>query len=144
MGFRLPEKGFLFMQSIVSIKDYLRPWKLFTLFCGIALLIIGSFAMPAIDWDIPISFIMGLATYIFAPITARSLFRRYWHWLPLGVFGAWLSIDGVYWAYWAWQNPYALDAMRSIQWQTSVCLYGLCACLWYKDCSLKALLRLKK
>ena len=132
------------MQAIVSIKDYLRLWKLFTLFCGIGLLIIGSFVMPAIDWDIPISFIMGLATYIFAPITARSLFRRYWKWLPLGVFGAWLSIDGVYWAYWAWRNPVALDTMRSIQWQASSCLYGLCACLWYPDCSLKELLRLKK
>ncbi|MBR0071997.1 MAG: hypothetical protein IJP87_06625, partial [Campylobacter sp.] len=106
-------------KPIVSIKDYLRVWKLFTLACGIGLLIIGSFVTPAIDWDIPISFIMGIATYIFAPITARSLFRRYWKCLPLGVFGAWLSIDGVYWAYWAWQNPEALDAMRGIQWQTS-------------------------
>ena len=31
------------MQPIVSMKDYLRSWKLFTLFCGIGLLIIGSF-----------------------------------------------------------------------------------------------------
>ena len=128
------------MQPIVSMKDYLRLWKLFTLACGIGLLIIGSYAMPAPDWDIPISLIMGLATYIFAPITARSLFRRYWKWLPLGVFGAWFAIDGVYWAYWAWQNPFALAMMRSGQWQTSTCLYGLCACLWYRDCSLKELI----
>ena len=132
------------MQSIASIRDYLRYWKLITLILGIAVLIIGSFAMPAIDWDIPISFIMGISTYIFAPITARSLLKRYWKWLPLGIFGAWVSIDGIYWAYWAWQNPAALDAMRSIQWQTSLCLYGICACVWYPDCSFKELLRWQK
>lgn len=43
---------------LVSLHDYLRPWKLFSLACGIAILIAGSYLQPAPDWDIPISFLM--------------------------------------------------------------------------------------
>ena len=128
--------------QLASLSDYLRPWKILTLGIGIGLLIIGSYIMPAIDWDIPISFIMGIATYIFAPITARILIQKRWLLLPLAIFGAWFAVDGVYWAYWAWKNPKALEYMRDIQWQPSICLYGLCACLWYRNCSLRELLHL--
>ena len=62
----------------VSLHDYLRPWKLFSLACGIAILVAGSYVQPAPDWDIPISFIMAFCTYIFAPLTARVLVRRLW------------------------------------------------------------------
>jgi hypothetical protein len=38
-------------------QEYKRPWKLFALAVGLALLIFGSFHYQALDWDIPISFI---------------------------------------------------------------------------------------
>ena len=44
-------------------REWRRPWKLFALVCGIGLLVIGRYLMPAPDWDIPISFIMGLMAY---------------------------------------------------------------------------------
>jgi hypothetical protein len=42
-----------------ELREYLRPWKLASLACGIGLLIAGSYYMPAPDWDIPISLIMA-------------------------------------------------------------------------------------
>lgn len=43
------------MHAMHSLTEYTRPWKLFTLALGIALLILGSFYYEAPDWDIPIS-----------------------------------------------------------------------------------------
>ena len=118
---------------LASPRDYLRPWKLFSLACGIGLLLAGARFFPAPDWDVGVSLLMALSTYIFAPVSARVLFRRRWTRLPLALFGAWWSVDGVYWAYWAWRAPVALAAMRTANWPTSTCLYLICACLWLHD-----------
>ena len=59
------------MKPLISLHDYGRPWKLFTLACGIALLIAGLYWQPAPDWDIPISLIMGVGTYFCAPVSTR-------------------------------------------------------------------------
>lgn len=52
------------------LNEYIRPWKLATLAVGIGLLVLGSFYLPAPDWDIPISFIMAVLTYLVAPCGA--------------------------------------------------------------------------
>lgn len=101
------------MKLLISLHDYGRPWKLFTLACGIALLIAGSYWQPAPDWDIPISLLMGVGTYFCAPVSTRIVARRRWKLLPLALFLLWLCVDGVYWAYWSWRNPEALAQMRS-------------------------------
>ena len=48
------------MSFLYTPSEYLRPWKLFSLAAGIALLVLGSIHMPSPDWDMPISFIMAL------------------------------------------------------------------------------------
>lgn len=126
--------------SLVSLRDYLRPWKLFSLACGIAILVVGAYLTPALDWDVGLSLLMALSTYIFAPISARTLFQRRWAWLPLALFGAWWSVDGVYWLYWSWRDPAVLAAMRSANYPTSSCLYLICACLWLHDGPLREIL----
>lgn len=129
--------------KIISLYDYLRPWKLFSLACGISILLIGSVVEKAMDWDFCISFIMAISTYIFAPITARTLFyahfRKHWQCWLLAIFGLWLSVDGVYWAYWSIQNPQAVALMRSANFPASLCLYLLCGFIWLYDGSLKQL-----
>src|SRR5688572_28256647 len=55
------------MNYFYPLAEYLRPWKLFSLACGIALLIIGAYWYRSPDWDIPISFIMAVFTYFTAP-----------------------------------------------------------------------------
>ena len=101
------------MKPLISLHDYGRPWKLFTLTCGIALLIAGSYWQPAPDWDIPISLIMSVGTYFCAPVSTRIVARRRWKLLPLALFLLWLCVDGVYWAYWSWRNPEALAQINA-------------------------------
>ncbi len=125
---------------IISIRDYLRLWKLFSLACGIGILIVGSFIEEALDWDIPICFLMAISTYIFAPITSRTLFWRRWRYLPLALFGMWFSVDGIYWLYWRFKNPIVVDFMRDANFLPSLCLYLICAFIWLHDGSLKGIL----
>lgn len=114
------------MKPLISLHDYARPWKLFTLVCGIALLIAGSYWQPAPDCDVPISLIMGVGTYFCAPVSTRIVARRRWKLLPLALFLLWLCVDGVYWAYWSWRNPEALAQMREANAFASTFLYLLC------------------
>lgn len=119
--------GYLYTPS-----EYLRPWKLTCLVAGIAILIIGSFVAPAPDWDIPVTVIMAICTYLTAPPTMRVLFERKWRLLPVAAFATWLSVDGFYALYWYFQDPEVLNVMRSANAPVSLALYGLCGifCLY--------------
>ena len=63
--------------------EYLRPWKLFTLAAGIALLVIGALLEIAPDWDIAISLIMAVLAYLTAPWSLGVLLQGRWRLLPL-------------------------------------------------------------
>ncbi len=120
--------------------EYKRPWKLFTLFIGLSLLIIGSFYYQAPDWDIPISFIMALLTYLTASWSMHVITERRWSQFPLMLFFTWFSIDGCYWIYWHFQDPVALALMRDVDFLASLSLYGMCGLVWYYQGSLKEFL----
>ena len=129
------------MKFFYSPAEYLRPWKLVSLACGIALLILGSIYMPAPDWDIPISFIMAVLTYWTAPCSLRALLERKWQLLPLAVFFTWLSVDGCYALYWYFKDCEALRSMRSANAPASLALYGICGVIWLYRGTLMDLLR---
>lgn len=112
------------------IREWRRPWKLFSLACGITLLIVGARVFPAPDWDTPISFIMAILTYLTAAWSLRTLLDRRWRYWPLALFWTWLSVDGCYWLYWQARNPQALDWMRSANFPASLSLYGICGVVW--------------
>lgn len=87
-----------------SLNGYLheeafRPWKMLFLAFGILLLIAGSFYEDLPDWDIGVSIIMTVLTYISAPHLIASISSGKWTNVPAGMFMAWLSIDGSYCAY---------------------------------------------
>jgi hypothetical protein len=122
--------------KLISLHDYLRPWKLLSLSCGLTLLIVGSFYEQAPDWDIPISLIMGVSTYLTAPWCMRILSKRQWRWLPLAIFWTWFSVDGCYAAYWSIVDPQALALMREANFHASLFLFLLCGFIWMPDMSL--------
>lgn len=111
------------------LSEYTRPWKLITLFVGIALLIAGSYIYPAPDWDIPISFIMAILTYFAAPWSIRVLIEHQWKYLPAVLFATWFTVDGCYAIYWHFMNPNALE-MRDVNFPASLSLYAICGFIW--------------
>ena len=122
-----------------EIIEYKRPWKLFTLFIGLGLLIIGSFYYQAPDWDIPISFIMAFFAYLTASWSLHVIVERQWKIVPLMLFFTWFSIDGCYWIYWHFKDPVALELMREVNFLASLSLYWMCGLVWYHRGSLKEL-----
>lgn len=112
------------------MSEYLRPWKLFSLACGVALLIVGSYHYDAPDWDIPISLIMATLAYLTAPWSLRVIMERRWRQWPAMLLATWFTVDGCYWIYWHFRDPFALDAMRSANFPASLSLYGMCGLVW--------------
>lgn len=122
------------------MKEYLRPWKLFTLACGLGLLIFGAFHYQAPDWDVPISFIMAGLAYLAAPWSLRVFLERRWKSMPVALFATWFTVDGCYWLYWQHKNPAALDMMRDANFFASLSLYGICGVLWLYRGSMRDLI----
>ena len=120
-----------------EIAEYARPWKLLSLAAGIALLVAGAFYYDAPDWDVAISFIMAILTYLTAPWSMRVLVTRAWRKLPLALFYTWFTVDGCYWLYWSIKNPRAVELMRDANWPASLALYAICGLLWYYRGSLR-------
>ena len=118
------------------MNEYLRPWKLVTLAIGLGLLIWGSYAMPAPDWDIPVSFIMAIATYLTAGWSVRVVLFRQWRKLPLAIFYWVMSVDLLYAGYWLLTDRTAL-MMRDVNFPASTVLFLACGLLWAYNGSLK-------
>ena len=97
---------------------------------GLASLLYGALYLDYIDWDVGISFVMGLITLATAEWVTMVVWTRQWRWLPLAAFWTWLSVDGVYWAYWSIVKPEVM--IREGQWLASLCLYALCGVIWYR------------
>ena len=146
-----PTKDPMRSPTMADLAEYARPWKLFTLALGIALLIVGSFYYEAPDWDIPISLIMAILAYLTAPWSLRVIVERRWRLWPAMLFATWVTVDGSYWLYWHFKNPVALELMREANFFASLALYGMCGIVWLYRGSLsellsetRALLRLRR
>lgn len=116
--------------TALRLTEYARPWKLFTLAIGIALLILGSFYYQAPDWDIAISLIMATLAYLTAPWSLRVILERRWRYWPAMLFATWFTVDGCYWLYWHFKDPLALVLMRETNFFASLSLYGICGVIW--------------
>ncbi len=109
------------------LHEYLRPWKLATLSIGMAWLIWGALYYRFEDWDVGISLIMGLLAYLFAPWSVSVITERRWRLVPLSLFLAWLTIDGVYVGY---NELMGHGYPRLENFYASTCLYFLCGFIW--------------
>jgi hypothetical protein len=94
--------------------------------------------MPAPDWDVGISFIMAILTYLSAPWFIQVFKRLDWRMMPLALLAAWFSIDGSYWLYWSALKPEALF-MRPANAFASTFLYLLMGMVWMYNGSLREL-----
>jgi hypothetical protein len=104
--------------------------KALSFMAGLALLVYGALYLDYPDWDLGVSFAMALTTLATAEWSAMVIWNRQWRMLPLAAFWTWLSVDGVYWAYWSLVRPEVM--IREGQWMASLCLYALCGVIWYR------------
>ena len=124
-----------------QVSEYLRPWKLFSLACGVGLLIVGAYYYEAPDWDVPISLIMAALAYLTAPWSMRVMLERRWKLWPLMIAATWFTVDGSYWLYWRVVDPVALDLMREANGPASLSLYWACGVIWLYRGSLAELIQ---
>jgi hypothetical protein len=94
----LPDRSFF--------RELLRPWKLFTFAVAMALLLWGAVKFRVSDWDVGITIIMGVLTYLCAPWSVRVLLicvrerpRFWWWWMVAALVVALAVVDWVYVAY---------------------------------------------
>lgn len=118
--------------------EYARPWKLFSLFCGILFLLAGARFSGLPDWDVPISFIMAGSAYFTAPCSLRVFIERRWSKFPLAFFWTWFTVDGTYAIYWSIVDPVAL-MFRPANAMASLALYVMCGLVWWHRGSLRQL-----
>lgn len=121
--------------SLLS-HELLRPWKTVTLAAGLAWLIWGALTLHIPDWDVGISLIMGLLTYVTAPWSVRILIQRRWRWIPLALFFWWFTVDGSYTLY---HTLMGNDMLRLANFYASTALYWLCGFIWLHNGTLKSL-----
>lgn len=77
------------MYPSFSLKNYLkeliRPWKLITFSIAMGYYIWGVYYYQTPTWDVPVSWIMGILTYVFAPWVVKSAYyliqQRPKHWI---------------------------------------------------------------
>ena len=117
--------------------EYLRPWKLFTLAIGLALLVLGAFHYNQPDWDVGISFVMGLLTYFTAPWGMLVLKAKRWKLLPLVLLAYWFTVDGSYVLYNAWVGRPVWPELRVANFFASSLLYLLCGLIWLPRMTLR-------
>lgn len=64
-------------KKYIIFNELTRPWKLISLTGGVLALIFGSYVTKLPDWDINISIIMGILTYILGPWSLYKLLYSY-------------------------------------------------------------------
>jgi hypothetical protein len=55
------------------LRRLLRPWKICTFLLGTAFFIWGAYAFDAPTWDVPVSILMSIVTFLLAPWSVDQL-----------------------------------------------------------------------
>ena len=122
-----------------------RPWKLATFGMGMSWLLYGAVSYDISDWDIGISLVMGVLTYVCAPWSVTTIYdsvrRKPAAW-PLHIAAAFIpAMFAVDWAYWLYHTAVGNRMLRWDNFKVSMALYFICGLLWYYRGSIKDLLQ---
>ncbi len=137
------------MQALLPDRTYIaelrRPWKLATFALGMMWLLYGALNYDISDWDVGISVLMGVLTYLCAPWSVQvilfSLRHRQKHWLlwiAAALVVALFVIDGVYCVY---HTMAGNQMLRLENFCASSALYFLAGTIWLYRGSLRDFVR---
>lgn len=114
------------MRLIDYARWYVEPWRLFTLFVGVSIMLFGAEVERAPDWDRGVSLLMCGLTFVLMPAFDRALRK-------LDLLQAFLIGDfcahSAYCLYWGYYNPAALE-MITANYPASWMLFLLCWAIW--------------
>lgn len=105
-----------------------RYWKPLTFLCGLSWLVWGALFLEYPDWDIPLSLLMAVSTYVSADKFTHAYLEGNWKQLLTWTPAAWWAVDGSYWLYWSLVDTSVM--IRAGQWPMSLCLYLLAGLVW--------------
>ena len=124
-------------------QELLRGWKLASFGVGMLWLFYGAVNYSICDWDVGISIIMGLLTYVYAPwsvITIHHALKfRPRGWLLQFVAAFVPALFAVDWAYWLYHTAVGNRMLRWENFKVSMTLYFICGLLWCYQGSLNEL-----
>ncbi len=134
-----------FLPGRNHFRELRRPWKLATFGIGMSWLLYGAVSYDISDWDVGISLVMGVLTYLCAPWSVTTIYDSIRHkpvaW-PLRIAAAFVpAMFAVDWAYWLYHTAAGNRMLRGENFKVSMALYFICGLLWYYRGSLKDLLR---
>lgn len=101
-----------------------------TLGIGLFLLVAGAFYYDQPDWDLGVSFLMGVLTYLTAPWGLRVVKAIRWKMFPLVILFYWVSVDGGYIFYNTYVGRPVTPELRQANFFASSLLYFLCGLIW--------------
>lgn len=125
------------------IIEWKRPWKLFFLTIGMSWLIYGALFWDYPDWDIGVSLIMGILTYLFSSWSLSLMIKVFkkkpkysLFYIIIVLLTYWFCVDG---SYYLW-HTYAHNRMfRYENFVASSYLYFLASTIWLYKGTLKEL-----
>jgi len=125
-------------------RELIRPWKLFTFSVAMSLLFYGALTYGISDWDVGVTIIMGVLTYLMAPwsiyiiLSAIRYRPKFWF---LHIFAALIAgLFVVDWAYMLYHSLMENQTLREANFYASTPLYFMAGLFWLYRGSLKDLI----
>lgn len=106
---------------------YINTWRIFTLTVGLALLILGIDYYDAPDWDLGVSLLMGLTTYVVMPQFDRFIRGPEKNWLVAACIAS-VAVDTTYGLYWDYMENHVASQM--VNYPASLSLFLMCWFVW--------------
>jgi len=137
-------KHYSFYPDTAYFRELIRPWKFFSFCAAMSWLFYGALNYNIGDWDVGVTIIMGVLTYLMAPwsvyiIWSAIRFRpKFWVLHIIAAFTAALFV--VDWAYMLYHTIAGNPIYREDNFYASTPLYFLAGIVWLYRGSLKDLI----
>ncbi len=115
-------------------KELARPWKFISFCIAMSWLLYGALNYDIMDWDVGVTIIMGVLTYLMAPwsvyiILSAIRFRpKFWYVQVISALIAALFV--VDWVYMAYHTIVGNQTLREANFYASMPLYFLAGTFW--------------
>jgi len=129
------------------INELFRPWKVITFSIALGYYIWGAYYYKCPTWDVPVSIIMSILTYVFAPWTVSSVYhligKRPKHWIrgvTICMIVIYICASGSYELYNWWHLGYWPPPTYWVNLWYSSCAFFAAGMLWRFEGNFKELL----